>query len=74
MTLGTPRYSPNRSFWGNSPRPTQLSYSADERNFSWAAPTTGIVHAFHGSHWGGWQFGVVGHDAKARTIHEGMDG
>ena len=31
----------------------------------------GVVHAFHGSHWGGWMFNVSGFDADTQTI--GLD-
>ena len=67
------RYAKNRSKWGGTPRPTEVAcgkhsmtganYSQPCKRFSWAEPTTGVVHAFHGGHWGGWMFKVEGmHD------------
>ena len=68
------RYAKNRSKWGGTPRPTEVScsdksmtganYSQLCKHFSWADPTTGVVHAFHGGHWGGWMFKVEGLEAQ----------
>ncbi len=56
------RYAKNRSKWGGTPRPTEVScsdksmtganYSQPCKRFSWANPSTGVVHAYHGGHWG----------------------
>jgi hypothetical protein len=56
------RYAKNRSKWGGTPRPTEVScsdksmtganYSQPCKRFNWAKPTTGVVHAYHGGHWG----------------------
>eukprot|EP01046_Picozoa_sp_COSAG06_P050400 COSAG06_NODE_7974_length_2314_cov_3.632957_1_plen_513_part_00 len=64
------RYAKNRSKWGGTPRPTEvacssssktgLNYSQPCKSFTWSKPTTGIVHAYHGGHWGGWMFRVDG--------------
>lgn len=66
------RYDPPMSFWGGTGRPTRLTYKKSiepwNKTFAWANFTTGILHAFHGGHWGGWQFRIVGHDAGAGTI------
>jgi hypothetical protein len=64
------RYANNRSFWGGTPRPTAVQCTADSRTgenysqpckkFNWKQPATGVAHAFHGGHWGGWMFQVTG--------------
>lgn len=68
----TERYSPAMSKWGGTPRPTELTVSPKDLNnsFSYTTPETGIIHAFHGSHWGGWQFKMqsVSHNGSHTTI------
>lgn len=55
----TERFVPAMSKWGNTPRPTSLT--SNNKTFGpYRNASTGILHAFHGSHWGGWQFRING--------------
>ena len=79
-------FDPPESYWGlKSPTggggrtyeiPTGLVYSIDNgfTNRSWLYPDKGIVHAFHGGHWGNWQFKVGSRDMEKRTISFGSGG
>ena len=74
-------FDPPKSYWGvtdpseinNVPTykvPTGLEYSTSEE-FStrmWEDPTTGVVHAYHGKHWGNWQFKIDDRNYVDRTI------
>ena len=60
------QFDPPKSYWGSSSPvagdiynvPSGLQYFNDsEFNLrSWRNPNTGVVHAFHGAHWGNWMF------------------
>ena len=60
------QFRPPNSYWGfSSPVagdiykvPSGLQYFNDsEFNFrSWKNPSDGVVHVFHGAHWGNWMF------------------
>jgi hypothetical protein len=74
-------FDPPKSYWGlTDPAqrndvlvykvPTGLEYSPSEE-FStrmWKNPTTGVVHAYHGIHWGNWQFKIDDCNYVDRTI------
>ena len=68
--LGCSRYDPPVSHWGATVRPTKLKWDTDTvgKDFKWANASTGIVHAYHGSHWGGWMFRVADFDLQNKTI------
>ena len=63
-------FHPPESYWGTANPaggggftyriPTGLQYSTDVgfMNRTWSNPSTGVVHAFHCEHWGGWQFRI----------------
>ena len=74
-------FDPPKSYWGVSNPvggggrstfevPSGLVYSSDEEfaSRSWMNPKTGVVHAFHGFHWGNWQFKIDDRDEKANSI------
>ena len=76
-------FHPPESYWGlKSPRagyiknartytiPTGLQYPSDVHfvNRTWKHPETGVVHAFHGQHWGNWQFQLSGRDMEKRHL------
>ena len=74
-------FYPPKSYWGvKSPTggggrstyavPSGLVYSSDEEfaSRSWKNCTTGVVHAFHGFHWGNWQFKIDNRSEEDRTI------
>ena len=50
--------------------PSGLKYSVNVgfANRSWSDPTTGVVHVFHGQHWGNWQFRIAERDMVSREI------
>ena len=75
-------FDPPKSYWGvEDPTggagiapykvPSGLVYSSDEEcvSRSWENPKTGVVHAFHGLHWGNWQFKIDSRDEELRTIN-----
>lgn len=69
MSFGCDRYQPPMSFWGASKRPTSLTYNVEsQKRFNWSNPSTGVLHAFHGGHWGGWQFRIQSHSSETKTI------
>ena len=61
-------FNPPESYWGTAHPaggggftyriPTGLQYPSNIGfiNRTWNKPSTGVVHAFHCKHWGGWQF------------------
>ena len=74
-------FDPPKSYWGVANPvggggrstfevPSGLVYSPDEEfaSRSWANPKTGVIHAFHGFHWGNWQFKIDDRDEKSNTI------
>ena len=73
-------FDPPESYWGTkSPTgggghtyeiTTGLVYSIDEgfANRTWINPSTGIVHAYHCSHWGGWMFQIADRNSDKRTL------
>ena len=76
-------FDPPKSYWGvKNPIggvpglanafqvPTGLVYRPDEEFAlrSWQNPKTGVVHAFHGLHWGNWQFKIDDRHETNRTI------
>ena len=74
-------FDPPKSYWGMAnpkgsakeatyvvPTGQTLEYSASEE-FStriWEDATTGVVHAYHGKHWGNWQFRYHGRTEDSR--------
>ena len=73
-------FQPPESYWGTkSPTggggrtyeiTTGLVYSSEEgfANRTWSDPTTGVVHAYHCAHWGGWMFQVADRNYEERTL------
>ena len=73
-------FNPPESYWGTANPaggggftyriPTGLQYSADIDfvNRTWSKPSTGVVHALHCSHWGGWQFKVDERNSDTQTL------
>ena len=70
-------FCPPKSFWGVAHRtggtyqvPSGLVYSSYKEfaSRSWENPKTGVVHAFHGFHWGNWQFKIDDRDEANNTI------
>ena len=73
-------FDPPESYWGTSAPvggggrtyriTTGLVYSSDEEFATrfWKNPKTGVVHAFHCSYWGGWQFAVDDRIKENNTI------
>jgi hypothetical protein len=71
-------FSPPSSFWASGSPPGGVTFEvpsgfvADESswtNRSYADPSTGLIHTFHGSYWGGWVFSVSDIDSSTRTVH-----
>jgi hypothetical protein len=61
------------SFWGSPfSRPSSVQYGTDVKRYSDA--TTAVIHMFHGSLWGGWQFQVASQQANASTFKFGYGG
>eukprot|EP00696_Hemimastix_kukwesjijk_P008468 gnl/Hemi2/20698_TR6856_c0_g1_i1.p1 gnl/Hemi2/20698_TR6856_c0_g1~~gnl/Hemi2/20698_TR6856_c0_g1_i1.p1 ORF type:complete len:814 (+),score=271.94 gnl/Hemi2/20698_TR6856_c0_g1_i1:155-2596(+) len=76
-------FNPPISYWGFSNPdagsqfqvPSGLVYNASTFTTKrWANPKTAIVHAFHGGHWGGWQFEVTGRNDATNTLTFGRGG
>ena len=74
-------FHPSKSYWGvvnptggngvyTYEVPTGLQYSSDEdfAGRSWKNPTTGVIHAYHGKHWGNWQFKIDDRNEANNTI------
>ena len=72
-------FDPSKSYWGVKDPiggnvestykvPSGLVYSSDEEfaSRSWENPKTGVVHVYHGKHWGNWQFKI---DDRYETNH-----
>ena len=75
-------FYPPKSYWGvANPTggggrstyqvPSGLVYSSDEEfaSRSWGNPKTGVIHAFHGFHWGNWQFKIDDRDKANHVIN-----
>jgi hypothetical protein len=53
------------SKWGGTPRPTSMKAAVANKTFGpYSNVTSGVLHAFHGGHWGGWQFRIMGVDSS----------
>ena len=73
-------FDPPESYWGTAAPvggggstytiTTGLVYSSDEEfaSRSWKNPKTGVVHAFQGHYWGGWQFAIDDRIEENNTI------
>ena len=73
-------FNPPESYWGTAHPaggggstyfiPTGLQYPSNVSfiNRTWSNPSTGIVHAFHGRGWGGWQFKLNERDENDMTL------
>ena len=84
--LGGPveMFNPPQSYWGQrAPNggvtyevPSGLEYPSDVDfvNRTWSNPDTGIVHAFHGRHWGNWLFKLADRDEDLRYLTFGSGG
>ena len=58
------------SHWGATARPTTLTWDpSDGPNITaFTNPSSAVIHAFHGSHWGGWMFRVLSQDFDQKTF------
>ena len=73
-------FNPPESYWGTANPaggggytyrvPTGLQYSTTVGfiNRTWSKPSTGVVHAFHCDHWGGWQFKLDERNDDSQTL------
>ena len=73
-------FNPPESYWGTAHPaggagstyyiPTGLQYCSNVSfiNRTWNNPSIGIVHAFHGRGWGGWQFKLNERDNSDQTL------
>ena len=73
-------FNPPESYWGTAHPaggggftyriPTGLQYPTNVSfiNRTWSKPSTGVVHAFHCQHWGGWQFKLDKRDNDSQTL------
>lgn len=73
-------FNPPESYWGTAHPsggggrtyvvPSGLQYSSTEvfANRTWKTPETGVVHAFHCSHWGNWMFALKERDYEQRYL------
>ena len=73
-------FNPPESYWGTADPaggggftyriPTGLQYPANVSfvNRTWSKPSTGVVHAFHCQHWGGWQFKLDDRNDDNQTL------
>ena len=73
-------FNPPESYWGTAHPaggagstyyiPTGLQYSSNVSfiDRTWNNPSIGIVHAFHGRGWGGWQFKLNERDNSDQTL------
>ena len=73
-------FTPPESYWGTAHPaggggatyriPTGLQYPSNVSfvNRTWSKPTTGVVHALHCQHWGGWQFKLDGCNYDNQTL------
>ena len=73
-------FNPPESYWGTAHPaggggstyriPTGLQYFTNVSfiNRTWSKPSTGVVHAFHCQHWGGWQFKLDKRDNDTQTL------
>jgi hypothetical protein len=74
-------FYPPKSYWGVAHPtggggrstyqvPSGLVYSSGEEfaSRSWQNPKTGVIHAFHGFHWGNWQFKIDDRDEANNVI------
>ena len=66
LSVYDPPESPHTSY----EIPSGLQYSDNEGfvNRPWSIPSTGILHVFHGQHWGNWQFRVAERNEETRQI------
>ncbi|XP_047122603.1 uncharacterized protein LOC101236102 isoform X1 [Hydra vulgaris] len=72
------QFEPPSSYWGSSSPvagsiynvPSGLRYYNDSEfnSRSWKNPSTGVVHAFHGDHWGNWMFKLDSRDQGSQTL------
>jgi hypothetical protein len=69
-TFDVARYNSTFSHWGATARPTTLTWDpSDGPNITaFANPSSAVIHAFHGSHWGGWMFRVLSQDFDQKTF------
>ena len=69
-TFGVARYNSTFSHWGATARPTKLTWdpSNGPNITAFANPSSAVIHAFHGSHWGGWMFRVLSQDFTNKTF------
>ena len=73
-------FNPPESYWGTAHPaggggftyriPTGLQYLTNVGfiNRTWSKPSTGVVHAFHCKHWGGWQFKLDERNNDSQTL------
>lgn len=73
-------FDPPESFWGSINArgggaslytiPSGLQYKESDNfsNRTWKRPETGVVHAFHGGHWGNWIFAIKSRDDHNKQI------
>jgi hypothetical protein len=63
-------FNPPYSFWDGFSVPHGFTVKNDSLPHlsNWTNPSTGFVHTFHGSFWGGWIFEVASSDSTNNTI------
>jgi hypothetical protein len=81
---GASVFNPPSSYWSTASPPGGSNYRVPSgftvqngklpRIGNWSKPTTGLVHVFHGSHWGYWVFEIASINATENTIMFGRGG
>jgi hypothetical protein len=75
---GASVFNPPENFWSTASPPAGGNYAVP-RGFTvkdgalphlsnWSSPSTGFVHTFHGSFWGGWIFEIASSSSTNNTI------
>ena len=76
LGIGGPvsQFNPPQSYWGTKnpfggggatytvPSGLQYSEELEINTRPWKNPSTGIIHAFHGAHWGNWMYKLDSRD------------
>jgi hypothetical protein len=73
---GASVFNPPRSFWGSHavPRGLKVKNGSLPHLNNWTNPATGLVHTFHGGHWGSWTFEIASSNNTENTIMFGRGG